>query len=135
MNSALQYNERNGNGRSIWQASGTDNRRYRSSVYRTGFCTSLQTSQRGYYIITIRRHIGHYKAALQNDILVAVHTDMTNFAFTHGCPPQRWMRASKIPIDKTPGRPLIDKLERARDTQMFNYYLLRDKCHIKLDSV
>jgi hypothetical protein len=49
------------------------------------------------------RHIGHYKASLQDPILASMHAIMMSIPFQVGIVPDRWRRVTDIMLEKTPG--------------------------------
>jgi len=55
-------------------------------------------------------HAGHYQAALQDECLVEFECLKMNFALVYSIPPNRWLLALQILLEKTPGRPLIHRL-------------------------
>ena len=56
------------------------------------------------------RHIGHYKAALQNERALQFHLDIINFARAFTCLPPRWSTATQVRIPKVTGMPYVNKL-------------------------
>jgi hypothetical protein len=56
------------------------------------------------------RHIGHYKAALEEQSIMDFHLKIINFAREFTCPPPRWYTGIQLRLEKTTGKPIIDKL-------------------------
>jgi hypothetical protein len=49
------------------------------------------------------RHIGHYKAILNDLVLVSLHASMMSIPFQVGLAPNRWHRVTDIMLEKTAG--------------------------------
>lgn len=56
------------------------------------------------------RHIGHYKAALEDADLTNLHAEMTLLPFIHGFAPDRWIRLIDAMLKKDPGLPKLHRL-------------------------
>jgi hypothetical protein len=56
------------------------------------------------------RHMGHYKAALQNKRMVEMHATMMDLPMKHKFAPARWTRAIQVLLEKDKGRPNIERL-------------------------
>jgi len=56
------------------------------------------------------RHLGHYKAVLDNPAIMEFHATIANFALEFSLPPTRWCRALQIWLEKDPGEPKINRL-------------------------
>ena len=56
------------------------------------------------------RHLGHYKAILQEPDLIQYHCIMASLPLTYGFTPKRWTKAIQIMLEKNPGNPLIHRL-------------------------
>jgi hypothetical protein len=56
------------------------------------------------------RHLGHYKAILQQPELIQYHCIMATLPLTYGFAPERWSKAVQIMLEKKPGYPLINRL-------------------------
>jgi hypothetical protein len=55
-------------------------------------------------------HAGHTRAALHNECLIKFECLKMNFALVYSIPPNRWLLALQILLEKTPGRPPIHRL-------------------------
>jgi hypothetical protein len=55
-------------------------------------------------------HAGHYRAALHDECRIEFECLKMNFALVYSIPPNRWLLALQILLEKTPGRPLIHQL-------------------------
>jgi len=55
-------------------------------------------------------HAGHYQAALHDECLIEFECLKMNLALVYSIPPNRWLLALHILLEKTPGRPLIHRL-------------------------
>ena len=55
-------------------------------------------------------HVGHYKAALQNDKLLNVHRLLLLIPFQTGLVPSRWRKTVQTMLEKDPGQPWIHRL-------------------------
>ncbi|KAI2489452.1 hypothetical protein MHU86_25143 [Fragilaria crotonensis] len=56
------------------------------------------------------RHLGHYKALVQDSTLLSCLTKFLNIALYHGISIPRWSNATNIFLEKDPGRPRINRL-------------------------
>ena len=56
------------------------------------------------------RHIGHYKAVLQDPQLVQLHSQMMSIPFQVGFAPDRWTKVTDIMLEKEPGNPRCHRL-------------------------
>ena len=56
------------------------------------------------------RHLGHYKTALLNDRLTALHVAMINLPIMHGFAPERWTHSITPLIEKDDGKPFLTRL-------------------------
>lgn len=56
------------------------------------------------------RHLGHYKALLQDDILLECFTKFLSIAMQRGISIRRWQEAVNVLIEKDPGVPKIHRL-------------------------
>jgi len=56
------------------------------------------------------RHIGHYKAAVQDPTLAQLHRQMMSFPFIHGFAPDRWKRVTDIMLEKEQGNSRCHRL-------------------------
>ncbi len=56
------------------------------------------------------RHLGHYKAAIQNETLLSCLTKFLTLIIDHGLVLERWCNAVNIMIEKDPGQPKITRL-------------------------
>jgi len=59
---------------------------------------------------TSGRHIGHYKAATQCELITQVHCNMMNIPFHKGFAPERWTKVTDVMLEKSPGIPRIHRL-------------------------
>ena len=57
-----------------------------------------------------RRHLGHYKAALQSSNLLYLLCQHTYLPFQFGFTPTRWTTSIDTMLEKSPGNPHISKL-------------------------
>jgi len=55
-------------------------------------------------------HAGHYQAALHDECLIEFECLKMNIALVYSIPPNCWLLALQILLEKTPGRPLIHRL-------------------------
>ena len=55
-------------------------------------------------------HVGHYKAALQNEKILNVHRIMLLIPFQTALVPQRWKKTVQTMLEKDPGHPWIHRL-------------------------
>jgi len=56
------------------------------------------------------RHLGHYRAAIQNDRLLHCITTFMSIIVARGISIRRWQQAINIMLEKDPGRPAINRL-------------------------
>jgi hypothetical protein len=56
------------------------------------------------------RHIGHYKAILDDHTLVSLHASMMSLPFQHGFTSDRWARVTDIMLEKEPGNARCHRL-------------------------
>ncbi len=56
------------------------------------------------------RHLGHYKTALLNDRLTALHVAMLNMPIMYGFSPERWTHSITPLIEKDEGKPFLTRL-------------------------
>ena len=56
------------------------------------------------------RHLGHYKTALLNDRLTALHVAMLNLPIMYGFAPERWTHSITPLIEKDEGKPFLTRL-------------------------
>ena len=56
------------------------------------------------------RHIGHYKAILDNDEIVDLLVSMLNIGINTGCSLSRWQQTVSVMLEKDRGSPKIDRL-------------------------
>jgi len=57
-----------------------------------------------------RRHLGHYKAALQSSNLLYLLCQLTSLPFQFGFTPTRWTTSIDTMLEKSPGNPHKSKL-------------------------
>ena len=57
------------------------------------------------------RHLGHYKAILQEPDLIQYHCIMASLPLTYGFTPKRWTKAIQIMLEKN-GKPTSTQAER-----------------------
>jgi hypothetical protein len=56
------------------------------------------------------RHVGHYKAAAQEDTLSQILSMMMSIPYKIGFSPQRWRNIIDVMIEKEPGNPKLHRL-------------------------
>ena len=56
------------------------------------------------------RHLGHYKTALLDDRITALHVAMLNLPIMHGFAPDRWTHSVTPLIEKDDGKPYLTRL-------------------------
>jgi hypothetical protein len=71
------------------------------------------------------RHIGHYKAALEDTVLVPLHATMMSIPFQVGIVPDRWQKVTDIMLKKTEGD---SRCHRLRIIALFESDLNHAKC-------
>jgi hypothetical protein len=71
------------------------------------------------------RHIGHYKAAVKDPILVNLHTIMMSLLFKVAFAPTRWTRVTNIMLEKEENNP---RCHRLRKLALFELDLNHAKC-------
>jgi hypothetical protein len=70
------------------------------------------------------RHLGHYKAIIQDTVLLQCLHDFLNIAITRGIAIPRWSQATNILIEKDPGTPNINRLRIIHLFEAdFNFFL------------
>ncbi|KAI2493431.1 hypothetical protein MHU86_21130 [Fragilaria crotonensis] len=56
------------------------------------------------------RHLGHYRTAILDDQVAALHTDMLNLPIQYGFAPDRWTSSVTPMIEKDDGKPYLTRL-------------------------
>jgi hypothetical protein len=70
------------------------------------------------------RHLGHYKAIIQHNTLLACLTKFLSTATAGGISIHRWQQATNIMIEKDPGKPTINRLRIIHLFEAdFNFFL------------
>ena len=70
------------------------------------------------------RHLGHYKAIIQNPVLLECLTKFLSIAIARGLSIRRWQHAINIMLEKDPGRPMINRLRIIHLFEAdFNFFL------------
>jgi hypothetical protein len=70
------------------------------------------------------RHLGHYKAIIQNRDLLRCLVQFLNIAISRGIAIPRWCQATNVLIEKDPGRPRIHRLRIIHLFEAdFNFFL------------
>ena len=87
------------------------------------------------------RHLGHYKAVIQNPVLLACLTKFLNISVKSGIAIPRWSNAVNVLVEKDPGKPCIHRLRIIHLFEAdFNFYvklqwgkrLVRRACELNL---
>jgi hypothetical protein len=70
------------------------------------------------------RHLGHYKALIQDPVLLSCLTKFMNIAVKSGISISRWSRATNVMLEKDPGNPCIHRLRIIHLFEAdFNFYM------------
>jgi len=70
------------------------------------------------------RHLGHYKALIQDPVLLQCLTDFLNLSILRGIAVPRWCNATNVMIEKDEGKPNIDRLRIIHLFEAdFNFFL------------
>jgi len=67
------------------------------------FISSYKAAKESTSSSPLGQHIGHYKAIVNDPILVSMHASMMSIPFQVGIVPERWKRVTDIMLEKTPG--------------------------------
>jgi hypothetical protein len=95
-----------------------------SEVSEADICRGFRTWSESTSTSPSGRHLGHYKALVQEPTLLRCFSRFINVAIVRGIAIPRWRQATNVLIEKDPGQPRINRL---RITHLFeadfNFFL------------
>jgi hypothetical protein len=74
------------------------------------FLSTVKAWREGTSISPSGRHLGHYRTAILDAEVAALHTQLLNLPIQHGFAPERWTYSVTPLIEKDTGRPYLTRL-------------------------